>query len=696
MSIFSCFKAEQQKAALASLMLTLTLVGCGGAKATATQAEAQSAPKDESPQAVQLLNEKPATPSVVLQAMPPRNPQAEQALQEAREALQKKQWQTLARLVPQAAPEPLVGNYAEYWLIRQDIHDTSKPLPTARIQQFIQNYPDTYLADRLKADWITGAARAADYKTVLAIGAVNNNNPNVPCARMLAMQQLEGRSFTSEEILSTFQPATVCWTMLENFYSKGLVNRDQLANKLRATLETTNRAQARRLAGILFPGSLNVYDTLIKNPRTWLNKQGKPQNWRDTQLITIALSRLARGDNRDAAASYVEKNWAQAIPKQELEWVWGQFGLVSALNTEPEAARWYRQSGSQAKTDYNHAWEVRSELLQLPINWALVEAAINKMSPAQQAEPVWVYWKARALAAQNNPDAATALYQSIQNEHNFYGQLANDELGQTLKLPPVPAAASATELAEVRSHPGLQRAIRLFDLGWRPEAVAEWNYALRGMNDRQLLATAELAHQEAIYDRVINTSLLTNDEIHFGQRFIAPFEGRVSEKAREIALDPAWVYGLIRQESRFITDARSRVGASGLMQLMPATAKWVAQKIGLKNFNLASVNDFDTNTLLGTRYLGMVLDQLNGSEVLATAGYNAGPGRPAKWRKRLKGPVEGAIFAETIPFTETRLYVKHVLSNAVYYSMLFNGQPQSLKERLGWVAPDAATQVALP
>src|SRR5699024_6159412 len=163
------------------------------------------------------------------------------------------------------------------------------------------------------------------------------------------------------------------------------------------------------------------------------------------------------------------------------------------------------------------------------------------------------------------------------------GQLANDELGQDIQLPPVPAAVTDTELAQARSNPGLQRSIRLFDLGWRPEAVAEWNYALRDMDDRQLLASAELAHQEAIYDRVINTSLLTKNQIHFGQRFIAPFEGRVSEKAREIALDPAWVYGLIRQESRFITDARSRVGASGLMQLMPATAKWVAQKIGLKN-----------------------------------------------------------------------------------------------------------------
>src|SRR5690606_4284300 len=113
-------------------------------------------------------------------------------------------------------------------------------------------------------------------------------------------------------------------------------------------------------------------------------------------------------------------------------------------------------------------------------------------------------------------------------------------------------------------------------LGWRPEAVPEWNFSLRGMSDRQLLAAAEYARQENIYDRVVNTSERTESEVDFGQRYIAPFEGKVSEQARKIALDPAWVYGLIRQESRFITDARSVVGASGLMQLMPATAKYVA------------------------------------------------------------------------------------------------------------------------
>ena len=247
-----------------------------------------------------------------------------------------------------------------------------------------------------------------------------------------------------------------------------------------------------------------------------------------------------------------------------------------------------------------------------------------------------------------------------------------------------------------RSHQGLQRAIALFRLGWRPEAVPEWNFSLRGMNDRELLAAAALAREAHIYDRVVNTSLRTQSDIDFSQRFIAPFEGRVTEKAKLVNLDPAWVYGLIRQESRFITDARSHVGASGLMQLMPATAKWVAKKIGMADFTPGSVNDFDTNTVLGTSYLSMVLKDLGGSEVLASAGYNAGPGRPVQWRSKLLGPVEGAIFAETIPFTETRLYVKNVLSNAAYYAAMFTGQPHSLKQRLGTISPSASRKVALP
>jgi soluble lytic murein transglycosylase len=166
-----------------------------------------------------------------------------------------------------------------------------------------------------------------------------------------------------------------------------------------------------------------------------------------------------------------------------------------------------------------------------------------------------------------------------------------------------------------------------------------------------------------------------------------PFRKDVIARAGEIGLDPAYVYGLIRQESRFIMDARSSVGASGLMQLMPSTARWTAKKIGLA-YTADLITDRETNLRLGMNYLKLVLDDFGSSQALAAAAYNAGPGRPRKWRD---GPaLEPAIWAENVPFAETRDYVKKVLSNATYYAAQLGTPTPSLKARLGRsIAPGA-------
>ena len=190
-----------------------------------------------------------------------------------------------------------------------------------------------------------------------------------------------------------------------------------------------------------------------------------------------------------------------------------------------------------------------------------------------------------------------------------------------------------------------------------------------------------------LLDRMVNTSDRTKKEVDFNQRFPTPFKENMKVATNQLGLDMAWTYGLIRQESRFVMKAQSSVGASGLMQVMPATAKYVAKKIGLADYHHGKINSVDTNILLGTNYLNMVLNDLGGSQVLATAAYNAGPRRPKAWRSTLSRTVDGAIFAETIPFTETRDYVKNVMSNATYYAALFENQPQSLKQRLGRIYP---------
>jgi soluble lytic murein transglycosylase len=623
-------------------------------------------------------------------------PAARQAVVDARDAMQKKQWSRLQSLAPLAQADPVLGSYAQYWLLRQKLHDSTQPVPDDQVQQFMQVNKDAYLADRITGDWIIAATRAGNYPLAVKLGPVLNSNSQIECSLLLARHMTDTR-VKSAQVVNAFSPNRPCWTMLDEMAESKVVGWKDLQGMLRATLETNKTANAQRLAAIMFDGADMVhYAALMKNAKAWLASQKPPRSRAHTELVTLALSRLAYGKTREANAAYVQAEWAKAIPKSDMEWVWSQFGLVAALNVEQDAAEWYRRSGNVRLTDYTHAWQVRSELRQAPVNWDWVAKSIRRMPASQAAEPVWVYWYARALAAQGNEKAATELFRSISSELNFYGQLASEEIGKTPVLPPNPAPVTAAEMQSVQANAGLQRAVQLFDLGWRSEAVPEWNFALKGMSDRQLLAAAEFARQQHIYDRVVNTSLLTQTEVDFKQRFIAPFEGRVTEKARLIDLDPAWVYGLIRQESRFISDARSHVGASGLMQLMPATARWVAKKIGMKNFTAASVNDFDTNTVLGTSYLSMVLKDLSGSQVLATAGYNAGPGRPVQWRAKLAAPVEGAIFAETIPFTETRLYVKNVMSNATYYAMLFTGKPHSLKERLGTISPAPSRRIALP
>lgn len=679
------------------LLAALGLAGCAGAQAPARPTVAGGPATVAAPGPVVVANQASAALPAPKPYVAPVVPfAARQAVVDAYEAVRKKRWSVLEGLVPAAAADPVLGLYPRYWSLRQKLSDRTMPVPQDEVMRFLSGHPDAYLSDRIKGDWILAAARAGDFARVERIGAVVTSNSRIRCAQLLA-RHMTGKRARSSEVLEVYEPNSDCWDLLDQVVADHVLSHKEQVRLLRDTLETGKDAHSRRVAGtVLDTRAMVEYAALMKDPRKWLGTRGQPRTPAEIELATLALSRLARSDDRVEAAKYIEDHWARWMPKADLEWVWGQFGLVAALNVDPDAAKWYRKSGFGPMTDYNHAWEVRAELREANIDWKRVAAAIRKMTSVQADEPVWRYWYGRALTAEGNQKAAIQYYESISTDLSFYGQLANEELGRALYIPATPPAVSAEQLAQARAHPGLERAIAMFDLGWRPEAVAEWNFALRGMDDRQLRAAAELARQAHVYDRVVNTSLQTRNEVDFSQRFIAPFEGQVAAKAKLIDLDPAWIYGLIRQESRFITDARSHVGASGLMQLMPATARWVARKIGMKNFTPGSVNDFDTNTILGTNYLSMVLQDLNGSQLLATAGYNAGPGRPKRWRARLQAPVEGAIFAETIPFTETRLYVKNVLSNAVYYAALFASQPQSLKQRLGTVTPVPGTASALP
>ncbi len=623
----------------------------------------------------------------------PETPAA-RAVIAAREAMKRQQWRALDQAAAQSQGD-ILAVYADYWVAEAAVQTNLNPIDVPIAETFLQRYPNTYMADKLRANWIIELVKSGDFIKARAMSDFIWYNKEVRCAKLLA-RHMTGQAVKADEAIADFAWNDLCWKLFDQLVADDVLNFENLKPVLLEAIEDNHTKTAKRIASyILNAKAMAQYNAMMSNPGAWLRKQSAQMSHTTELIAGMAMARLAR-ENLDNADVFVTSVKQAGWPSDAVNWARSQLALRASLNLDPRADAWYREAGDVHLSSDGYEWRVRSALRQPNIDWKWVNVTIALMPPDLAKDPSWVYWQARAMLALGRPDQANEQFSSIAKGFNFYGQLAVEELGQSIVVPQIPPASTPEEINAVQSNVELQTAVALFKHGWRREAVPQWNWAIRGMNDRQLMAAAEFARLQHIYDRVVNTSDRTRKEINFSQRYIAPFEGQVTEQARLIDLDAAWVYGLIRQESRFITDAKSVVGASGLMQLMPATAKWVAKKIGMTNFSPRRVNEFDVNTKLGTNYLNLVLNDLGGSQVLASAGYNAGPSRSVRWRGTLSEPVEGAIFAETIPFNETRDYVKNVLSNATYYAAIFTGQPQSLKQRLGQIGPDVKRSTKLP
>ncbi len=567
---------------------------------------------------------------------------------------------------------------------------------------FFERHEKSYVAEKLRADWIRWLAKRSTWNEVESEYArLIAPEPDITCINQQARLVRDDRTVLDEAEklwLTQLEPPEPCRPIIDALVSAQRMTADDVWQRARRQIEANRPSWAKTTLNYLpdsqVPDS-RALDSAISNAMGYLARQ--PANWASSragrELAAIAIQRIATNDPRVAADELAKLKGR--MQESEKQWAWGQIALQAAKKHMPEAVTWYAAAGNITLSEDAYQWKVRAALRAQ--EWGTVLKTIEAMPPELASRPEWVYWLGRAQKAGGRTTDADALFERIAGQSNFYGNLADEELGRSVMPPPKAKPATAEEQKTARDNPGIRRALAFFRLDMRTEAVKEWNWSLRGMDDRELLAAADLAKRNQIWDRAINTADRTKNEHDYSLRFLAPYGEHVRPAAQNQSLDDAWVYGLMRQESRFITSAKSTVGASGLMQLMPATAKWVAKKIGLREYNHSNVNDTQTNVLLGTSYMRLVMENLDNHPVLASAAYNAGPGRAKKWRA--ERPLEGAIYAETIPFSETRDYVKKVMSNAVYYSALFNGKPDSLKTRLGIVGgrtSDAPKDADLP
>ncbi|MGS0742252.1 transglycosylase SLT domain-containing protein [Glaciimonas sp. GG7] len=585
-----------------------------------------------------------------------------------------------------------IPSYVDYYRLKPRIKDLIAP--ESEIRDYLKRYEGTAIADRLRNDWLLELGKAAIWTTFdeqYPLFALDDDT-QLKCYA-LTSKALKGDNVADAARALLTNPKDYgpgCTDLIGTLAQNNQFTQTDVWFQVRQAVESGYGPVARRLTPFMDATDAQLAQAIDKSSLVVARGPGADRTGHE--LFIVALGRTAKNDPAQAAAALTSA--ADQLTVAERALGWGQIALQASLKLDPQAAAYWRAAQGASLSMDGYEWRVRAALRAG--DWKLVKSSIEAMPSTLRDDPTWIYWMGRSLMAEGRNDQAKKLFQSIAEQTNFYGQLALEELGQKIVAFSAPTVVTARELAPMQQNAGFRRAFRFFDMGLRFEGTREWNWELRKMTDRQLLAAAEFARQSDVLDRMVNTSDRTKYEIDYTQRFPSPHREIMTSNTQALGIDIAWVYGVIRQESRFVKSARSHVGASGLMQLMPATARYVAKKVGFNGFTPDQVNDVDTNILLGTNYLSMVLNDLDGSLPMATAAYNAGPGRPRAWRSSLPGNVEGAIFAETIPFSETRGYVKNVLSNATYYAALFEGRPQSLKARLGSVAPKNFTASVLP
>ncbi|KIF82944.1 lytic transglycosylase domain-containing protein [Noviherbaspirillum autotrophicum] len=583
-----------------------------------------------------------------------------------------------------------IPSYVDYFRLKPRINSA----PEQEIRDFLMRYDGQAIADRLRNDWLLELGRARNWALFdeQYPQFVLNDDTQVKCYALMS-KALKGQNVADDARSVLVAPQNygeACPALISTLVQSSQFNADDVWAQIRLVAESGYAGTIRRLAPLTDAGESTLLQALDKPEK--VVARGPGSNRTAHEVFIVALGRAAKANPDRAVDALVSAS--DRLKPEEVALAWAQIALQSSVKLAPDATVYWRRTGDAPLSSDGYQWKVRAALRAG--DWKLVRTTIEAMPQSLARDSTWIYWLGRAYLAEGKKDEAHKLFRSIADQTNFYGQLALEELDQKVTIPPRAQAVTAEELSPMAENQGFRRALKFFELEMRFEGYREWNWELRKMNERQHLAAAEFARQKNVLDRMVNTSDRTKSEVDFTQRFPSPFQDVMLATTQKLGLDMAWVYGLIRQESRFVQHARSHVGASGLMQVMPSTAQFVARKIGLTGFAHTQMNDVNTNILLGTNYLNMVLGDLDGSQAMATAAYNAGPGRPRAWRSTLTRAVEGAIFAESIPFNETRDYVKKVLSNATYYAALFESKPQSLKARLGTVAPKGFVASDLP
>lgn len=623
----------------------------------------------------------------------------QELFQHARESYNTKNEIALANDVAQLdAQQYLLAPYADYWLMLLRLDKASNE----DVESFLAKYGNYPFAERMRGEWLKKLGKQQDWQTFFEQYAnYKRDDVAVQCYALFGRSVAEGAGSelatqTRKLWMTTTDLPSSCTPLFDAIQKEGALTSDDLWGRFRLALQNGKLPLAQNIAGRIADfdnKELKLLDVANQTPKALLDD--KPQAVKSSRKKTaakvaasyktragieinlFALDRLARTSVPDAVT--IMQQIQEKFSNANRAFAWGRIAYHAARTHHPKALDYYALAKNISLDKEQLAWKVRASLRAG--DWEAVDETISAMQPDQQQEGAWRYWKARALNAKGMTAEANKILAPLSRERHYYGWLAAEEVETAIGNVELEYQPADMEVMAIASQPAIKRSLELQTLGMRWEAKAEWVWATRSFDDKQLLAAAEYAMRQQWYDIAITTADNTRQLHNFSLRYPTPYRDLFRAAAENEGVDEAWIYGLARQESRFMHHAKSGVGAAGLMQIMPATAKWAAKRIGMSNYSNELIHDLTTNVSIGTYYLRYTFELMNGQAVMATAAYNAGPGRAKRWLA--SEPMEAAIYVETIPFAETRGYVQKVMSNALMYAPRLGRSALSLKARLG-------------
>ena len=600
----------------------------------------------------------------------------------------------------------LFAMYPTYWRMNLDLNAQS----SAAISQFVRQYPDTVMAEKLVADFAEAKAASGDYASVRQVAnLVTNGDRSERCAIGLGFNSggdtMRALAEKSDVWLNTLKQPALCDQLATELNSNTLISNQDRASRLKRMLRKGKTGDIMALSSRLgTPISYSALSEIQLNPSAYFGRFGmQPNNQTNQYLYLYAIGRLAEKSYSEAAMQLDfdikqdNQRSAKLLNDDTRRYAYRIIGVQRMNHTtddgfSSEAVDWFRNS---LDDDFN--FEEAEDYAKAAIRfsrWDDVVESISQMDAETQKLNQWQYWLARAYEQSSNSgkrNTAKKMYQHLAKSNDYYGLLAKDKVGQRFDANSLGGSSlpnvSNADKARVLQNQHFARAFALYNAdASRAYANREWNWAVKQARDNRddglIIAAARQAHDMGWLDRAIYAADNTDKVNSLALSHPMPHQDSVVRYSQSAGIDPAWAYGIMRQESRFVTSARSNVGASGLMQIMPDTAKYIARNLG-ESYSASRANSGDTNIRYGTWYMSDILGKLNYQPVLATAGYNAGPNNAKRWQPTY-GSLASDQYVESIAYPETRNYVKHVMENATVYSSLL-GRAKPISERMGTV-----------